>query len=73
MALESAVVGHEYKSVVDLLPAPTDEGLPAFCFSAREGLGAPMTRSCGESARIRQFALLSSSETIRSGTLPVAV
>jgi hypothetical protein len=28
------------KSAVDLLPAPAEEGLPAFCFSAREGLGA---------------------------------
>ena len=42
------VVGRKYKSAVDLLPAPAEEGLTAFCFSAREGLGALETRSCGE-------------------------
>ena len=52
MALGSAVVGREYKSVVDLL-LPLKRGLPGFCFSAREVLRAPVTRSCGESDRIR--------------------
>ena len=56
-------VGRKYTSAVDLLPAPSEEGLPAFCCSARKGLGALEARSCGKSAR---FALLSSSETIRN-------
>jgi hypothetical protein len=49
------VVGRKDKSAVDLVPAPADEVLPAFCFSAREGLGALEARSmaCGESARSR--------------------
>ena len=44
------VLGRKYLRVV---PAPAEEVLPAFCFSAREGLGALETRSCGESARSR--------------------
>jgi hypothetical protein len=52
MALGAAVVGRKYKSAVDLLPAPAEEGLPTCCFSAREGLGALETLSFGESARM---------------------
>ena len=41
------VVGRKHKSAqVNLLPAPAEEVLPAFCFSAREGLGDMETRSC---------------------------
>ena len=37
------VLGRKYLRVV---PAPAEEVLPAFCFSAREGLGDMETRSC---------------------------
>ena len=53
------VVGRKHKSAqVNLLPAPAEEVLPAFCLSAREGLGALQTRSCGESARETRRNLL---------------
>jgi hypothetical protein len=52
------LVGRKYSCAVDRLPAPAEEVLPAFCLSAREGLGALQTRSCGESARETRRNLL---------------
>jgi hypothetical protein len=73
MALGAAVVGREYKSSVDLLPAPASwRGFARVLLLHKRGR-TPVTRSCGESARIRQLALLSSSETIRSGYSPIRV